>query len=634
MLDRMRKGAGGIVAKIFIAVLVLSFAVWGIADIFTGYGGRDVAEVGDTKIPQEEFQRAFQIETQRFGRQIGRPLALNDARQFGIDQIVLNQMINEATLDEDARRRGVGASTDKIAAEILVDPQFTSALGSFSRAALDGFLRSNNLSEAGYVAQLQAVARRRQVAEALTGGIAPPPTMQEIVHTYQNEARTARFITLSANNVPAVTPPDETTLNAYFEPNQSRFAAPEYRAFGYLLLEPEAVADTIEISDEDLAEEFAIREADFATPERRTVRQIPFDSEEDAAAAKTRIDGGLTFDALAEEMNLTAEDTDLGTVARADMLDQTVADVAFALTAGEVSNPVKGQFRTLLVTVADIQPETVQSFDEVKDTLRFTVSVERANDQMFDLFDAIEDDRAAGLTLKEIGAKPGMTYTEIAAIDRTGRDANGAVVSGLPVSSQLIAAVHETDVGIETDPLQVGAAGSVWYDVTDITLARDQALDEVRDAVIEAWTAEQVQATLTERANALLDRIRGGETLDAIAAEDSLFITRTAPLNRTDATEDLNRQAIETLFSQEVGTPFEVVHGNGADRIVAIVANASTPPFDPTEADAAALADRLSIGLADDLVAQYVVEKRRVIGATVNQNALNLALGLTPHEGM
>ncbi|MCB1492097.1 MAG: SurA N-terminal domain-containing protein [Rhodobiaceae bacterium] len=629
MLNALRKSAGGIVAKVFLTILVLSFGVWGIADIFTGYGRSNVVSVGSTEISQSAFQRAFQIETQNFGRQIGRPLSVAEARQFGIDQVVLNRMISEAVLDEDASDKGVSASKQKIADDIVNDPQFKGPLGSFSRGALDNFLSINGLTEAGYVNRRIELAKRRQVAEALAGGITPSQTLQEAVHTFQNETRTARFITLTADSVTDVADPDDTTLTAYFEANKAQFRAPEYRRFSYLLMDPDAVASSIAISDEDIAKAYDERKNQFTTAERRTVRQIPFATVEEAAAAKSRIDGGLSFDDLANEMKLTAEDTDLGTVSKAEIFDQTVANAAFSLDLGAVSDPVKGEFRPVLLTVTDIQPGGTRPLDEVKETLVRTLQLEKARDVMFDRYDQIEDDRAAGLTLKEISEKHGLSYVEIASIDRSGRDQAGTVITGLPNSSELIQNVFRTDPGVETEPLQVGTSGSLWYEVDEVIPARDRTLDETRDAVIAAWKAEQVQNELAKRAGAIIDRVKGGETLDAVATADNLTITRSAPLKRSDATVDFDRRSIDKLFNGEVGSVFEEVSANGRDRLVVLIANSDTPPFDPNAEDVKTLAGQIASGMADDIIGVYVNEKRDEFGATINPQALNLAIGVT-----
>ena len=89
-------------------VLIISFGVWGIADIFTGFGQSTLAKIGSTEISTEQFRQLYNDRLQQIGRQFGRPLTMDQARAFGLDRQVLQQVIAEAALDEDARRKGLG----------------------------------------------------------------------------------------------------------------------------------------------------------------------------------------------------------------------------------------------------------------------------------------------------------------------------------------------------------------------------------------------------------------------------------------------------------------------------------------------------------------------------------------------
>ena len=103
MLDALRRGAGTWVAKLFMVLLVASFAVWGIADIFRGYRGDTLVTIGKTEISGEQFRYELQTDMQQYGRQLGRPLTLPEARALGIDGQVLGRLISQASLDEKAR---------------------------------------------------------------------------------------------------------------------------------------------------------------------------------------------------------------------------------------------------------------------------------------------------------------------------------------------------------------------------------------------------------------------------------------------------------------------------------------------------------------------------------------------------
>src|ERR1700682_4285955 len=114
MLRGMRKASSNWLGKIVMAVvmggLIISFGVWGIADIFKGFGQSTLATVGRTEISINEFRQQYTDKLQQIGRQFGRPLTMDQARAFGLDRQVLQQTIAEAALDEEARRMGLGQS--------------------------------------------------------------------------------------------------------------------------------------------------------------------------------------------------------------------------------------------------------------------------------------------------------------------------------------------------------------------------------------------------------------------------------------------------------------------------------------------------------------------------------------------
>src|SRR5215218_5832004 len=135
MLRGIRKASsnwlGKIVMAVVMGVLIVSFAVWGIADIFKGFGQSTLAKIGRTEISTEQFRQIYTDKLQQLGRQFGRPLTQEQARAFGLDRQVLQQTIAEAALDEDARRMGLGQSDDQIRQLIMNDPNFKGVGGNF-----------------------------------------------------------------------------------------------------------------------------------------------------------------------------------------------------------------------------------------------------------------------------------------------------------------------------------------------------------------------------------------------------------------------------------------------------------------------------------------------------------------------
>src|SRR6202042_313035 len=145
MLRGMRKASsnwlGKTIMSVVMGVLIISFGVWGIADIFRGFGQSTLAKVGHPEISTEQFRQQYTDRLQQIGRQFGRPLTPDQARAFGIDRQVLQQMIAEGELDEDARRLGLGQSDAEVMRMIFNDPNFKGPSGTFDRVRFTQTLR-------------------------------------------------------------------------------------------------------------------------------------------------------------------------------------------------------------------------------------------------------------------------------------------------------------------------------------------------------------------------------------------------------------------------------------------------------------------------------------------------------------
>ena len=147
----MRKASSNWLGKTIMAVvmgvLIVSFGVWGIADIFKGFGQSTLAKVGGTEISAEQFRQIYTDKLQQLGRQLGRPLTSEQARAFGLDRQVLQQTLAEAALDEEARRMGLGQSDAEVMRSIYSDPNFRGLNGQFDPARFQSLIRQFGYSE-------------------------------------------------------------------------------------------------------------------------------------------------------------------------------------------------------------------------------------------------------------------------------------------------------------------------------------------------------------------------------------------------------------------------------------------------------------------------------------------------------
>src|SRR6478736_10240625 len=319
--------------------------------------------LGHTEISTEQFRQLYTDRLQQIGRQVGRPMTMDQARAFGLDRQVLQQTIAEAALDEEARRMGLGQSEAETMRMIYADPNFKGLSGNFEPARFQATIRQFGYSEQRYLAEQRRVGLRRQIAGTITAGLEPPKVLIDALTRFQNEQRSADYVKLDAAQAGTIEAPSPETLAAYFDDHKTQFRAPEYRKLSFVMINPEEVGKWSEVSDEDAKKVYELRRDKIGTPEKREVSQMVFPNEADALAARSRITGGLSFDDLAKERNLNLSDVDLGLITKSAIIDPAVADAAFTLPSGEVSQPVQGRFGVALVKIGKIEAGTTPSYE-------------------------------------------------------------------------------------------------------------------------------------------------------------------------------------------------------------------------------------------------------------------------------
>jgi peptidyl-prolyl cis-trans isomerase D len=628
MLRNMRKAGqtlvGKIIATVFFGALIVSFAIWGIGDIFRTTPASAVAEVGGTTITVEQVRNAYTNELQRLGRQFRTVISAEQARAFGLDQQVVSNLVTEAVMAEQAKQMGLSVSDTLVAASIMNNPTFKGADGQFNRALFDQALRNAGLSEAGFVQEQRSAMARLHLAEAIAGDITVPAAARDALHRYSSERRAASYLLLTpamAGDIPA---PTAEQLQSFYNERKSTFRAPEYRAVTVMLLDAAALAKPDTVTEADARQAYEQQKANYGTPERRTIQQITFPSQADAEAAAAKIKEGTGFEAIATQRNVSPQDLELGTFTKTEMLDQAVADAAFALEPGAVSAPVAGRFGPVLVRVTQIQSEAVRPFEEVAAELRQEVARQRAQGQIEKIHDEIEDLRAGAKPLADIAKEKGLTLVQIPAVEAGGLDKAGNPVN-LPEKDAVVKAAFASDIGVDNEALRT-ATGYVWYDVTGIEAPREKNLDEVRDQVATQWREDQVAQRLSEKANELFGRLEKGEAIEAVAQDAGAPVKNAADLARNTAKDDLATEAVNRIFAVPVGKAGHAANGTDA-RAVFKVTSATVPPLITTTQAAQNAENQLRAGFGDDLISQYIAQVRQDLGVTINQQALRRATG-------
>jgi peptidyl-prolyl cis-trans isomerase D len=621
-----RSWVGRVIVTILFGFLIVSFAIWGIGDIFRGQVRTQVATVGKQDITADAYRTAYQNEYQSLIRRTRQTITPEQARAIGLDRNVLSRLVTEAVLDQQARTLKLTVSDQQIVDAIQADPNFKGPSGQFDRAQFAELLRSNGLSEAQYVRDQRAVSARLQLAEAVSGELPVPMAMREAVHRFQNEKRSLDYLALTpaqAGDIPAAS---EAQLQTFFDERKASYRAPDYRGFNLLVLDAASLAKPEAVTDEDARRHYdRVASTRFGTPEKRTIQQIVFATSEEASAASEKLKGGTSFEDLAKERNIDEATLTLGTFTKADMVDPVAAEAAFGLAEGAVSDPVAGRFGPVILRVTKIEAGAQKPFAEVADEVKREVATERARNEVQRVHDVIEDQRAGARPLPEIAKERGLNLVTVPAVDRQGRDKSGNPVATIPEPNSLIPAVFRSDVGADNEAIRTPGEGYIWFDVTGVEPARDRTLAEVRERVVEDWRSDEVSRRLADKAREMVDKLNGGAEMAAIATEIGLTPVTVSDITRTNARPDLARPVVTRAFATPVGKAADTATDTG--RVVFRVTAASVPPFVTSTQQAEALEGQLRQALAEDVLAQYLAAIEKQIGVQTFPENMRRAIG-------
>lgn len=614
MLDQLRQGAQGWVSKLLMLLLVISFAIWGIGG-FEGYRTGTVARVGDTDVSAQEFARLYD-RAQRSAQQAGRPTDPNQ---------VLSAVLMDAALDDAATDYGLGISGDRVADEIAKNPAFQREDGTFDRERFTFLINNAGFNRDDFIHGVRRDLVRQQIAETVQAGLEVPKPMVEAFYRLQNEERTISYLVVGTGAIEAVAAAGDGDLQAYFDENKERFRAPEYRKIAILTLDPKAAADPAAVTDDEIAAEYERRKPTLTQAERREIKEIRFPTADAAIGAMKKVDAGATFDAAATESGI--EITNLGMKTKAEVLDQAVAEAAFA---AEVNKPVlvtEGALEPSIIMVSAIEPGSVVSLADATPRIRDDLALRAAHDHVQELYDQIEDERAGGATLAETANKLGLPYKVIDAVSTALTAPDGSAVTDIPDGAAVVREAFESDVGVENSPVRGSSDSFIFYDVLDITAARDRTLDEVREEIAKAWTSEETERRIAERAESLFERLRAGASLASLATEIGGAVASAENVKRNAAPPaGLSGNAVNQAFAGPEGHVANA-EGNGQDRILLKVDKVVAPAFFDEAADAKAIKEQVTAALSANLLTTYNRQLLDDRQTTVNNAAFQQLTG-------
>lgn len=628
MLSTIRKGLGSFFVMALLGLLIASFAIWGVGDVFRT-PTLNVAQVGDADIHASEFLREFNARVNAFRVQFGGEFDRDQARSIGIDRQVLSQLIARAAWDEEVRNLGLIGSDQKVARTLRAIQAFHGLNGKFDEFVYARALQRIETNIPDFEASLSNDVARSQLLDTLTATTPLPEAFVTEIYRYRKEARTSRVLTIPASSIGDIAPPDEEVLREYHDFNKVRFMAPEYRNLTILVIRPEDFADTTGITEEDLRAAYEDRLNEYQIPSKRALLVVPFDDQVTARDFYDRVTAGGNFRALASELTgFSANELEAGEKTSFDLksdYSEVAAEAVFALEIGGISQPIQTILGWYVFRVMEITPGSGRTFEQVEDELRRIVAADRGLDALYDTAAAIDDTLAEGATVEEVGRALKLKVQTFAAIDRSGLNPEGELIAGKPSILTYLNEAFTLDVVDEPVLLEDDGLGFHLVQVNEVIPRKLKPFETVEQEVRAVWLADEANRRAGELADTALGEAQTGVPLDELAKKykgqliEAPVILRDEMLGQQVLAPNVAR-LVFSLANGEVGLERSAT-GDGYVLVQVTSIKPGDPGADKVRLDG--LRARLLREFGNDLFSQYQLALQIDLGVTINQQLLN-----------
>ena len=519
MLQDIRDNAQGTIAKVIIGLLIISLSIWGMDAIIGGFTGEpEVATVNGNDITEREFLRTVQLETQQRLMQMDNP----DPSMLDEDRIrreVLEALIQEEVLNQDAQSQGLELSEADIDALITQMPQFQ-VDGQFNRDRFVATVRNLGMG----VAEFRESLRKNYVVNQIRAAIAQTglavPAQAEQLLAIQNQTRDFRVLTLDGSSVQDQVDVTEADVQAYYDENRDQFRQPEQVDAAYITLSQGALAESLEIAEDELRAYYEERAEEYAREERRAAHilvEAGDDGQETLATIQQRLADGESFADLAEEYSVDTvsaqEGGDLGFAGRG-VYDEAFEEALFALEEGEVSGPVETSFGLHLIKLEEVRRSDVPAFDELREELRLELARTRASERFAEVRSQLADAAYAADDLAGPAEELGL---EIRVVEGVSRDGGAAPFDHAGLVRQLFSE-DVLEGGYNTELIDVGDNVSVVARVREYHEPRQLALADVEPEIRRILERTETREALAARVDELVAQLESGASVEELGA--------------------------------------------------------------------------------------------------------------------
>ena len=611
-----------IFGPILLGIVILSMAVWGIEDIFSGSIGSNIIKAGERGITEQQLDRKFENYLSNVRReQQGLVLTRQEAVERGILDQIYDAERSRLTSLGYARQLGADASPAALTDEVRSIDAFNDPLtGEFDPVTYRAALGRIRVSVDEFESDTRDRLTLDYVREGIEAATIAPTDLARLQAIYDGEVRYASWLPIRNEALPPPAEPTDEELRAFYDQRKDAFALPERRQLSLLSLSPADFLHQATITEEDIVAYYeATKTTRLSSPEQRTYLEAIFPTEDAALAA---------FGTLAGGGELAADPTAVQTIRTTTA--EAVGNEAFRTSmfargagVGSVVGPYENNGRWVVGRLNEVLPGTPKTLDESREEITSAIAADQAEIAFFTALNDFDDLIGQGLGLEEIGQAFGTPVLSFAPVDARGITEDGLVIRQLVEAREALAAAFTIPAGATTQRFDSEASITLMANDAIIPQSTPPFEDVIDRAKAGYETVRQSDALRLALDSVKTSVDSGLSTLEAQAERYDSAVEVTPGLRRTAFDQTLAPSVINAAFALDEGQT-SIVQGRTPNEMILVkLDRVDRPASEELDALAPISASRVSTQLRNDILFAFGQELTDAIKVTTDDNAFN-----------
>ena len=556
MLAQIRTFAKSPVATVLLGLLVVSFAVFGIADVFRNHATKDsVIEAGSRSVGGAEFKQMFeQYKKQAEQQNGGMPITTEQAVAAGADRGLADSLAQSESFAALMTKIGISPSDQLVVSELRKQSAFFDPVsGRFDKQTYQQRLQDAGLTEAQYERLLRDQIAQSQFLSGLAGGLELPRTYMASIASYNREGRDVTWFLIAPNLAGPPVVPTDAELIDYVKKNAARFTKPELRQLSFVRFSAAELGKAVPVAEADVVKRFNFEKDTLSIAETRSFVQVPVKDAAAGAAAAARLRHGEDPEAVAKSLGVnTVSYTDAPKTA---VSDRKIADVVFAqVTPGEVVGPSQGTLGMSVIKVLKVGAGHQATLEEARPKITAEIQKEGATEKVYKAVQAYEDARSGGANMVEASKKAGVMILPFPVpVTAQGTTLQGQQANLPP---KILQAAFMLPQSGDSEVIDLGQGEYAAVRVDKVMPSALATLNEVRPAATQILVLDTMEKKLKAKADELTAAIKKGQTMQQAAASVGAMAVSTPDVQRSAAGKMFSNDFMQKLFSAKPGDIF------------------------------------------------------------------------------